>query len=156
MIDHLQTALSPLAYRVVPTLPHSLSISRFDQICRVMARNLSSPQSLASQQGSLPERDDGQRIWTPEHRIHTLTEDIDEYDEDEELGETGINVNDEVKEATSSQSEKINSLRFRFESCVARMVWGIPVGAYYLNRKILSTVSSSLTPLKMILMDRLV
>jgi hypothetical protein len=46
------------------------------------------------------------------------------------------------REAEGEEEQNKDKEEFRFESFVAKISVGIPVGAYYLNRKVMSTVSA--------------
>lgn len=130
MIDHLQTALSPIAYRVVPI--SSFNDSIFDQNCRLMMESFGEkyqeedfsflPYPQTSESGIYRSR-----AQTPLlARVHTMVEEFISHDE----------------QSNGIKDERIQQgVEFKFDSFIAKISIGIPIGAYYLNRKVMSIVS---------------
>jgi hypothetical protein len=113
----------------------SVSLSQdqlFDQRCRILAESF----------GALFEVEDGWNPPTADHppgsllkRVHSMVEELmsdnDEYD----------NRGEDQDPTATAALEPSQEVELKFESFVAKISVGIPVGAYYLNRKVMCTVS---------------
>jgi hypothetical protein len=141
-IEHLQTALSPLAGRVVPLAACNGLL--FDQCCRVSMESFGARHqeedepALPSQHRRDQPRDSGLEPKPVMRRIHSMVE-------EELLGENDDSIF--TPEEIGIRPLELSEPDFRFESFVAKVSAPLPVGSYYLNRKVLSIVSISLLSL---------
>jgi hypothetical protein len=139
-IEHLQTALSPIANRLIPLSAGDASGSLFDQCCRVRMESFGTRHQEEEEEEQRHERDRRNTDTEPKppiRRIHSMVEEL--ISEDEEDGDNLSSVLGDDTQDPAGEPEPEPDLRL--ESFVAKVSVGIPVGSYYLNRKVMSIVS---------------
>ena len=162
-MDHLQIGLSSIADRVIPIIDENDS-SIFDQSCRIFMESIGSHLQDEEKEDDhilkilndvVEAKNTDSLLNNPKQpllkRIHSMVQIYESQNEKDDHGSDNNNNNNnsESDDNDSNNSEVENSLstknlnderKFKFNPFIAKVVYGIPVGAYYLNRKVMSTV----------------